>query len=202
MCVCVWEREREMNKSDTKNRNITFKLFIFLLFSTSFDLKLSSRENVLMRKKKVFSLRKFLCCWRSIRQHSSLDQWICNTNSKIDWLRERGRERERKKVERTFAGTGTWKNRIGERIESVKTKVISFAFLSFFPPSFFTFCFVFFWFFLFFFRFTQNKVKLTTATATTTEKGYDDMQMIWFICLMTYQRSWFICSRNKDGGRR
>ena len=38
-----------MNKSDKRNTNISFMIFIFCLFSTSFDLRSSSREKFLWK---------------------------------------------------------------------------------------------------------------------------------------------------------
>ena len=43
-----------MNKSDNSNGNITFMYFIFLLFSTSFYLRLSSAKKKFLWKKKDF----------------------------------------------------------------------------------------------------------------------------------------------------
>ena len=44
----------QAGQSNGENRNVTFMLFIFLLFSSSFDLRLSSEEKVFVKKKEPF----------------------------------------------------------------------------------------------------------------------------------------------------
>ena len=57
-----------MKKSDKTNRNITFMLFIFLYFSTSFDLRLLLEENFLKVSKRKYTKREPIKKFQSVNR--------------------------------------------------------------------------------------------------------------------------------------